>query len=414
MKRCVLFIVLCMLCRAATAQTNSVFLITTEYTPQTGYNYYFDKLNPQTGVSTHLTLLPAVGHYTGYAFFNCYNHYVFQGVESIAPNGDCVNKLYELDTLGNLIRTLPMDTTTGTWYKMCLPAAGSPVYYALRWNTSIGQYQIETINAITGTRTVQVLPPLAWYLYLNSDAAITRDNIIWMGMDDQMTGRSVLMSLDPSNGALSFQDTLAPNNYYDCLVYDCPNDTIYGFMASHDTVQGAELLKIHPTSSTVIHTGITATGSGMFVSAVHARLADRSFYVRSSQQSFLLPNFNVTAPTFAMPVVPNPSFLSGFCYAAPRESCTYYTTCGEVIGVEETTLPDAMNVFPNPANNGLLTVQQEGSFTYELIDVSGRLIANGKAFNQATIDVGNVASGMYIVRVLHGEQSTAKKVVIGN
>jgi hypothetical protein len=396
-----------------TAQTNSVFHIETEYTPLNGYRYHFNKLNPQTGVSVRLTQLPIQGYYTGYAFFNCFDHYVFQGVDTTMSNGNYVNKLYELDTLGNLIRTIPMDTATGTWYKMCLPSATSPFYYAIRWGTTTQHYQVETINALNGSRTVQQLPALQLYTYLNSDATITRNDIIWMGMLDQMTGSDILLSLDPLNGTLSFEDTLLPGNYYDCLVYDCPNDTIYGFLAHQDTVQGAELLKIHGSSANVIHSGITATGPGIFWGGVHARLADGSFYAKGSQQNFLLPDFNVTSPTFAMPPAAATSVVS-FCFAAPRESCVHYTPCTEETSTAEHGAPAGAAVYPNPVNAGALSIQQSGSFTYEVMDAAGRLIVAGKAMNQVNVDLSGVAAGVYVVRVVQDEQSVSKKIVVNN
>jgi hypothetical protein len=414
MKRHVLFIVLCIAAICSKAQTTSVFFVETVYTPLNGYEYYLSKLQPQTGASSQITQLPISGHYTGYGFFNCYNHYVFQGVDTAAtPNGN-INKLYEYDTLGNLIRTIPMDTSTGTWYKMCLPSPTSPHYYALRWNTGTGQYEIETIHALTGSRTALALPQLQFYTFLNSDATITFNDIIWMGMLDQTTGSDVMLRLNPINGSLLFKDTLAPGYYYDCLVYDCPNDTIYGFIAHEDSVQGAELFKIRSVSGAVIHTGITAIGPGFFWAGVHTRLADGSFYARGSQQNFLLPDFNVTSPTFVMPAAPATSVISAFCYAAPRESCLFYPPCTEETSTPEHTALAGLSVFPNPSNNGSITIQQSGSFTYEVIDALGQVVLSGNAKEQAVISVEAFADGMYFVRVMHNNASAAQKVVIEN
>lgn len=412
MKRHVLFIVLCFAFICGKAQTKSVFFVETVYTPLNGYQYFFSKLNAQTGTSVQITQLPVIGHYTGYGFFNCFNHYVFQGVDTVVPSGDYVNKLYEYDTLGNLIRTIPMDTANGTWYKMCLPSATSPHYYALHWNTSTQQYEIETINALTGTRTAQVLPQLQLYTYLNSDATITFNDIIWFGMLDQMTGSDVMLRLNPINGSLIFKDTLAPGYYYDCMVYDCPNDTIYGFIAHQDTVQGAELFKIRSVSGAVIHTGTTAIGPGIFWAGVHTRLPDGSFYAKGSQQNFLLPNFNVTSPTFVLPAAASTSVLSAFCYAAPRESCIHYTPCTEETSTGEHNALAEFSVFPNPANNGFINIQQSGSFTYELIDMFGKIVLAGTAKDQTAVSVENVADGMYFVRVIQDNTSASRKIVI--
>lgn len=413
MKNQLLLAIFCMGSLALRAQSSSVYHVESEYTPQNGYRYYFDKMDPQTGVSTRLTQLPIIGFFTGYSFFNCFGNYVFQGIDTTMPNGDYINKLYELDTLGNLVRTLPMDTATGTWYKMCLPSADSPYYYALRWSTTGGQWVLETINAVTGSRSVQTLTQLANYSFLNSDAAITRDDIIWMGMDCQMIGASVLLSVNPLNGNVGFEDTLQAGYYYDCLNYNCATDTMYGFIAHMDSVNGSELLKIHGTGSAVIHSGNTAIGSGTFSAGVHTRLPDGSFYVKTTGQTYLLPDFNVSVPTFTMPVVTSSS-LPVFCFAAPRESCIYYVACNETASLNSTEATGHPELFPNPVTNGILHVKQQGDFAIELTDASGRSVYSAKGNSSLEIPVNAFAPGVYFIRLEQEENVVIRKVIISN
>lgn len=394
------------------SQTSSVYHVESEYTTANGYRYYFDKLDPQTGVSTRLSQLPVIGFFNGYSFFNCLGHYVFQGVDTVGT-GYSVHRLFELDTLGNLIRTIPMDTGSGTWYKACLPSAGLAQYYALRWSTTANQWVLETINAFTGSRTTQNFPQLVNCSFISSDATITRNDILWFGMDDQSTGNSVLIRLDPSNGQLAFVDTLNPGYYYDDLNYDCANDTIYGFIAHGDSVSGAELLAVHGTSGTVIHTGKTAIGSGFFTAGTYTRLADGRFYARSTGPTYLLPGFNVSGPTFTMPVTANPSAIT-FCISAPRESCVFYPACVEETGTGPELAADQLLLFPNPAGNGALHVQLGGVFSISITDASGRIVFTGKGTDAMTIPVGSFASGLYVVCVQQEQQRTFSKVVIAN
>lgn len=412
MKKLLLLLVVCAVQNCITVHAASVYHIETEYTPQNGYRYWFDKMDPQTGSSVRITQLPVNGFFTGYAFFNCFGHYVFQGIDTTTSNGNYINKLYELDTLGNLIRTLPMDTATGTWYKMCVPAAGSPYYFALRWNINTGQYQMEKINAINGSRTIQALPALSAYSFNNSDFTITRNDVIWMGMGDQMTGMEVLLSFTTASNTLAFHDTLNTGYYYNGLNYNCSTDTVYGFISHGDSIQGAELFKVHGSSSTVIHSGRTATGAGMFTAGTHTRLNDGSFYIKGSAQSYLLPDFNITGPMFTLPVVPSSS-LPVFCFAAPRESCIHYTPCEETSGAAEYHR-ESFAVFPNPVTDGVLHVQQPGVFAYELADISGRLVLSGNATNAVSIPVHTLASGVYVVRIAADETIDSRKIIIGN
>lgn len=398
------------------AQTTSVYHLETEYTTQNGYRYYFDKLDPQTGTSVRIAQMPIQGFFTGYAFFNCYGHYVFQGIDSVLTNGQYINKLYEVDTLGNVVRSLPMDTANGTWYKACLPAAGTPMYYALRWNTISGQWNLESINALTGSRTTQVLLTLTNYNFWNSDAIITRDDKLWFGMDDQVMGTSILISVDPLNGQTILRDTLSQGNnyYYDCLNYNCSTDTIYGFISHQDSVNGSELLKINASSGTIIHTGRTAVGTGTFSAGNHTRMATGAFYIRASQAAYQFPDFNVTSPVFIMPNVTTPTTLSTFCFASPRETCSFYTSCEENSVSDNINSGNETTLFPNPASTGTFTIQSEGDFTFEIIDITGRILYAGTAVNSITIAAQSFASGMYTVRTSNNSGTSVNKLVIRN
>lgn len=417
-KLLVLLLVVCSM--RGSAQNASLFHLETEYTVQFGYRYFFNKLDRNTGVSSRITQLPIEGYFNDIGFFDCYNHYVFQGIDSVLQNGNYINKLYELDTLGNIIRALPMDTATGTWYKKCLPAAGTPFYFALRWNTSSGNWVLEKINAVSGARTLQTLPALAALNYWNSDAAITRDDVLWFGMDDQSLGTSVLVRVDPATGQVSFEDTLAmgSNYYYDCLNYDCANDTIYGFIAHGDTVTGSELLKIHGTSGTVIYSGRTAIGTqnDRFGSGSHARTTDGKFYMRTFNATYLLNNFYVTAPAFNLPVISNPSSLSVFCIAAPREACSFYTSCSETSGMNELQ-QEAFLLFPNPAT-GQFTwqTQQPIDGTLALYDIAGRMVWQQRIVNETrgTITTAGLPAGVYAFVQVNGTTVTTKRLVVQN
>lgn len=413
MKNFLLLAVLSFVFSFVEAQTTSVYHVETEYTPQNGYRYYFDKINPQTGASTRLAQLPVSGYFTGYAFFNCFGHYVFQGVDTVTYQGMNINKLYELDTLGNLIRTVSLDTATGTWYKMCWPASATPSYYALRWNINTSQWVLETINALTGTRTFVTLSALALYSFNSSDAAITRNDIVWMGMDDQMTSSSVLIGMNPLNGALILADTLLPNYHFNGLSYDCVADTVYGFISHMDSVNNSELFKVHGPSGNIVHTGRTAIGTGFFAAGSHTHLADGSFYMKTSNATYWLPDFNVTAPTFTLPSAPNSS-LPAFCFAAPREACIHYVNCVEPTGINDSQSASGNSLYPNPVVGGELHIEQPGNFIVQMYDSRGSMVFSGESVNAIEIEVGNFSSGIYAVVIQQGAESTTQKLIISN
>jgi len=84
------------------------------------------------------------------------------------------------------------------------------------------------------------------------------------------------------------------------------------------------------------------------------------------------------------------------------------------IGVIELPSID-FNLYPNP-NNGSFTVElsQKSDGTLEIFDVIGKLIyqESFNGTNTLIIDLGTVHSGSYMVRIVDGEYSSTKRVII--
>ena len=71
---------------------------------------------------------------------------------------------------------------------------------------------------------------------------------------------------------------------------------------------------------------------------------------------------------------------------------------------------NAFNVqaFPNPMNNEL-TLKVEGKFNYEILDLTGRKLAEGMGVNQTTINTESLATGTYLLSVyVNGAKQTGK------
>jgi hypothetical protein len=228
-----------------------------------------------------------------------------------------------------------------------------------------------------------------------------------------MTGSSVLIGMNPLNGVLTFADTIPGTYNFDGLSYDCSSDTIYGFIAHMDSVNNAELFKIHGPSGNIMHTGRTAIGSGFFAAGTHTHMANGSFYVKSSTSTYLLPDFNVTAPTFAMPSVPN-STLPIFCFAAPRETCIHYVNCVEPNAISGSELLSHGELFPNPVTDGELHVSQPGKFSIQIFDLHGNLVLTAQGVDTQQIYVGGFSSGLYAVVIQNEEGSSVQKLMITN
>lgn len=103
---------------------------------------------------------------------------------------------------------------------------------------------------------------------------------------------------------------------------------------------------------------------------------------------------------------------------------TTLTICVEgdlepVLGIEEANDVNLFTVYPNP-NNGEFSIQlnsvSSGKVKIEVFDVRGRLILN-KSYNNSgglneNINLGNVQSGMYLVKLTEGNRKSTKKIMV--
>ena len=80
--------------------------------------------------------------------------------------------------------------------------------------------------------------------------------------------------------------------------------------------------------------------------------------------------------------------------------------------VNDPVLGQAINVYPNPAND-VLTIGSDldGEFNVVIFNVMGEEMKE-ITVNQRSIDVSGLAVGMYSMKISLGEKSTVKKVVV--
>lgn len=87
------------------------------------------------------------------------------------------------------------------------------------------------------------------------------------------------------------------------------------------------------------------------------------------------------------------------------------------VGMQETNANIALSVYPNPANNQLVIITEQGakSINVKLTDLQGKVVFsdslnnNGDVINQHIIDVSKVAKGLYVLTLFKdGNQQTLK------
>lgn len=91
--------------------------------------------------------------------------------------------------------------------------------------------------------------------------------------------------------------------------------------------------------------------------------------------------------------------------------CTATTTVtvDSQVGIESEN-GVSLNVFPNPTV-GVITLQFDGEFNYELTAINGERLFNGKAVNQTEISLAEFANGIYFVTIKADGYVNTVKVV---
>jgi len=88
------------------------------------------------------------------------------------------------------------------------------------------------------------------------------------------------------------------------------------------------------------------------------------------------------------------------------------TVEGEVDDSGINELEKAVNLYPNPTVNKQFTLQLEGPFEYIITDVAGKVVLAGNGLNSTLVDLQNIESGIYVVRISQDGKSTDRKLQV--
>ena len=84
----------------------------------------------------------------------------------------------------------------------------------------------------------------------------------------------------------------------------------------------------------------------------------------------------------------------------------------EGIPQNDITTSDMMAIYPNPTQDEM-TLSLEGLRRYEIIDMNGQTVKQGQANgSRHTIDVSDLASGLYLVKAFNGQSWSISKVQV--
>lgn len=98
--------------------------------------------------------------------------------------------------------------------------------------------------------------------------------------------------------------------------------------------------------------------------------------------------------------------------AQDGSSKTYMVRVNSVNAVEEVLLHE-MKVYPNPSK-GVLNIELMGAFSYEVIDLNGRMVLAGKGSDASKVELSNLADGLYRLQVLNEKGMRSENILVQN
>ncbi|CAN5309855.1 hypothetical protein BH10BAC1_BH10BAC1_01620 [soil metagenome] len=394
------------------SQNNSFYSVESEYTTTFGYRYFFDKTNPSTGLSTQLSQLPIAGYYLGSKFFNCYGNYVFCGIDSSTTSTPYLIKLFEVDTLGNVVRTLPVSSMSGAGPDLIYFAQSlnSQMYYGIRV-TATSAREFVSIHPITGVYTVLASIYLPYSQPTPTSAIQANNNFYFLERNTVVNNNAILYKADFAAGTITATDSLLPPNDMINLTYDCQQDSIVGFVTPFPyNVNGAQWIKINDANGKISFTGTYfASGAGTFYTTGYTILNGGTFYAKTySNEGTMFNTLSPTGSTFS----PTTNYLNPLdlkLISAPEKHCTNYYTCLSTGIAEHLSGNNLVTVYPNPfADNTTFIVNSEKMneiYSFELIDVLGKKVKsiNGITAKQFEVSRNGLENGIYFYKIYSSE-----------
>ena len=95
-------------------------------------------------------------------------------------------------------------------------------------------------------------------------------------------------------------------------------------------------------------------------------------------------------------------------------NCTNYAsttiTVDDCASMNELFSNSLIRIYPNPTK-GILHVETEGYFTYELTDTHGKVIKLGESNEEAFLHFEKLDIGVYYIKIISSSNSVLQKVI---
>lgn len=110
-----------------------------------------------------------------------------------------------------------------------------------------------------------------------------------------------------------------------------------------------------------------------------------------------------------------PTANGSYCCAVTINGCTDTTDCRIIskVGLDEVISDDQLLIYPNPSNDGVITVQYDGQITaIEVVDMTGRKVSEIVQMKENTIDASKLSIGNYMIHFTTDEGVITKDLTI--
>lgn len=198
------------------------------------------------------------------------------------------------------------------------------------------------------------------------------------------------------------------------------NNELY-FAASDNTTSDFELWKTDGTESGTVKV-VSATDTGESTEFVNATSYANKLFYFDSQQVWVTDG--TPAGTEALTGNTEEVLLTLTGSLVNYQNKLWFAGTTSTNGSELTSLEDAsvlstvefasesISMYPNPASNRIYFTNLPNAGNYRIYDTLGSLIQQGNLKNTAkTIDVSNIAAGIYVVEIMIGTQSKTFKLL---
>lgn len=69
-------------------------------------------------------------------------------------------------------------------------------------------------------------------------------------------------------------------------------------------------------------------------------------------------------------------------------------------------------LYPNPSDGNEITLQLDGTFSYSIMDASGKVITTNNGNNLVVISLQDFEKGIYFVQVTQADATTTERLII--